>query len=362
MVWAALTPLIAGLLPRRSALAPGFAAQLMTELFPNQARRQPGDVRVRELASLYSGLGSVFLLDDAVVLKQIKFPRKRGFEEQRDMDSYFVEAAFYSNHAEALLAPPHSLELPRPFRVSSSKDGVTLAISKLSGDPMRSGAAFEQAAASLEWLAGLHAAYWGVDESQLNGLHRHGTFWTLDMRLDELSKMPTHGWEGRLYLAARAIDERLKADAMQTCVHGDPKPANMFFRKVPGPDGGSYSAQVFDYQYIGRAPPSKDLAYVFTCVTGAKPGAAEDALLVHYHEALSERLAARGIAAPPLSHFQESLELAFADLARWMSGWGWWGRDGLTVRSLRVLDALDGGRELEDEDAYRDAMRAMRPA
>ncbi len=37
------------------------------------------------------------------------------------------------------------------------------------------------------------------------------------------------GWEGRLRLAARAIDERLKADPHQTVCHGDPKEENMLF-------------------------------------------------------------------------------------------------------------------------------------
>ena len=41
--------------------------------------------------------------------------------------------------------------------------------------------------------------------------------------------MPTRGWEGRLRLAAKGLDARLKADAMQTIVHGDAKDANMLF-------------------------------------------------------------------------------------------------------------------------------------
>ena len=49
-----------------------------------------------------------------------------------------------------------------------------------------------------------------ADEAVAGGLHPQGGYWYLDTRPDELQAMPRHGWEGRLYLAARAIDERLK--------------------------------------------------------------------------------------------------------------------------------------------------------
>ena len=67
----------------------------------------------------------------------------------------------------------------------------------------------------------------------------------MDTRADEFDAMPTRGWEGRLRLAARAIDERLKADPMQSVVHGDPKDANFYFAA-----GGS--AQI---KFCGASPP-----------------------------------------------------------------------------------------------------------
>ena len=73
--------------------------------------------------------------------------------------------------------------------------------------------------------------------------------------------MPTRGWEGRLRLAARAIDERLKADPMQSVVHGDPKDANFYFAA----DG---TPQLYDFQYCG-ACPAKDVAYCLCCGSSA---------------------------------------------------------------------------------------------
>jgi hypothetical protein len=46
--------------------------------------------------------------------------------------------------------------------------------------------------------------------------------------------MPTWGWEGRLRLAAKAIDLRLKSDPLQTICHGDAKKENMLLT-VPAP-------------------------------------------------------------------------------------------------------------------------------
>ena len=63
----------------------------------------------------------------------------------------------------------------------------------------------------------------------------------LDTRADEFDSMPTRGWEGRLRLAAKAIDARLKADPMQSVVHGDPKDANFYCAA----DG---TPQLYDFQ------------------------------------------------------------------------------------------------------------------
>ena len=92
---------------------------------------------------------------------------------------------------------------------------------------------------------------------------------------------------------------------MQTIIHGDAKDANMLFvdhqeqpeethAGVPSEEGGEGKAetgpgrtdpklvcQLYDFQYIGKAPPTKDLAYAFACASNVP--AAEEALLQHYH-------------------------------------------------------------------------------
>ena len=121
--------------------------------------------------------------------------------------------------------------------------------------------------AAIDWLATMHALYWGdarADAAVASGLNPQGTYWYLDTRPDEYDKMPTDGWEGRLKLAAKAIDERLKADPHQTIVHGDAKNANMYFNPGAGGDE-TPRVSVYDFQYCGKANPMKDLAYLVTC-------------------------------------------------------------------------------------------------
>ena len=167
--------------------------------------------------------------------------------------------------------------------------------------------------------------------------------------------MGSSGWMGRLKLAARAIDLRLKADPLQSVCHGDAKGANIVYATG---EGGKAVPLVYDFQYCGKAPPTKDLAYALTCASNAPEQEAR--LLEGYHAELSALLKASGDAPPELSQIQASLGLALADLGRWMSGWGWWGHD-LSHRIKPLLDTLDGGTPLASEEAYREAVWRVYP-
>lgn len=111
---------------------------------------------------------------------------------------------------------------------------------------MELGTDFQNVWQVLAWLARMHAEYWGaradaaVAPTPEGGLQTQGCYWYLDTRPDEHAAMPTRGWEGRLRLAAKAIDLRLKLDPLQTICHGDAKKENMLLT-VPTPvlRGGS---------------------------------------------------------------------------------------------------------------------------
>lgn len=343
----------------------GYAAQLLRDA----GRAADGEhVRVVELMNLWSGLGSVYLLDDEVVYKHIRWPEECSLTQQRQVDSYRAEAAFYEHHAAVLSAPPSSLGMPTPLLVRHEPDGrgISICMTRLHGPLADSPLPLPHARCAMCWLARLHAAYWGVRSSdeRLRGLQRVGTYWHLAIRSEEHARMPADGWEGRLRLAARALDARLQADdALQTVVHGDSKPANMILRAGGGGEDGADGVRLLDWQYTGRGCAAKDLANLLTYVTGGDGGVEEAALLALYHAELSAALRARRLPPPSRAALQQALELAIADQARWLSGRGWKTgvraqptADSYRRRARAVVDALDGGERLPDEAAYEEAV------
>ena len=161
--------------------------------------------------------------------------------------------------------------------------------------------------------------------------------------------MGQSGWLGRLTLAARAFDLRLKADAMQTCCHGDAKGANILNATR---DDGTAEPLVHDFQYCGKACAAKDLAYLFNVNWADEPR-----LLSVYHGELSRLLLAQGDTPPRMEALRTSLELALADWRRFSEiGLGGWGDTSANRRVIALLDRLDGGSKLADEQAYIDAV------
>ena len=158
--------------------------------------------------------------------------------------------------------------------------------------------------------------------------------------------MPKVGWEGRLKRCAKALDNRLKQEPMQTIIHGDCKSANMMFAKDGQP-------LLYDFQYCGKAPPTKDLAYFIVVASAGGPGCT--GLVDSYYLELTRQLKSRGITTPTRAAVDVALDLSYCDLGRWMSGWGWWGHD-LQHKIEGVLGRLDGGQILSSEAAYGEAL------
>jgi len=324
------------------------------------------DVKVRAIASLWAGMGSVYDLAVSskngiqhVVAKRVQLPKRcDSIGDQRKKDSYDVEAAFYQKgHAERLISA--GCMVPFPLHVEHSRgEGVTICMTKVEGKPAHP----RGADAFVSWLARLHATYWGrrADEacsSDAGGLQLQGCYWHLDTRPDEHRKMPSSGWMGRLKLSARAIDLRLKADPLQSVCHGDAKGANILYASG---EGGEAVPLVYDFQYCGKAAVTKDLAYFFN--VEAQPSEAEEERLLRlYHSELTKLLGAQGDVPPELAALKTSLELALCDWRRFSEiGLGGWGDDA-RHRVQKVLDRLDGGRALPNEEAYIDAMQREYP-
>ena len=342
------------------------------------------------LCGLWAGMGSIYEIRckhapgsggdgggggaEAIIVKQIECSAElHSIGDRRKRASYICEANFYSTGVAAQLLAA-GCRVPRPLHVSKSEDGcrVTICMSKLVGASAgRVGMA--ESKAVLEWLATLHAIFFGhqrADAAVARGLQPQGTYWYLDTRPDEHAAMPQHGWEGRLRLAARALDMRLKQDAFVSIVHGDLKDANLIMgcndddreisnRRVP---------LVYDFQYCGKGCIGKDLAYFLTCGSDVD-AALEPELLAHYHQSLTQQLQLHHSGddsksdhemLPSLGELNTLLQLCICDLGRWMSGWGWWGKN-RDSEIINVLDKLDNGKILATEDDYVRAMGQVFP-
>ena len=353
----------------------------LTKLFQHH---RDGDtvasVQVAHVQRLWGGMGAVFEVraetassgvSALLIVKKILLPAADGalsHGDQRKKASYECEAKFFEAMAGQLRRAGCSV--PIGLLVDSPPGIINIVMSKMPGSATLSELEQENAAsklaaqykeygqrvyssesdepdqnsdslspsmtaATIDFLARIHGHTWGSARAVAAvaaGLQPQGGHWYLDTRQDEWEAMLTCGWEGRLRRAARAIDYRLKQDVHQCIIHGDAKPDNMCYNAE-----GAMS--MCDFQYCGRANPMKDLAYLLCCAAGAGCSpASSEAHLARYHAQLSAVLSGRGAAAeiPPLADLKSALNLAYADLCRWMSGRGYWG----DVPSLQCVVAV----------------------
>eukprot|EP00931_Biecheleriopsis_adriatica_P102330 TRINITY_DN77316_c0_g1_i1.p1 TRINITY_DN77316_c0_g1~~TRINITY_DN77316_c0_g1_i1.p1 ORF type:complete len:508 (-),score=71.29 TRINITY_DN77316_c0_g1_i1:34-1524(-) len=272
---------------------------------------------------------------------------------KRDEESYFVEAAFYSQgHAKCLQSL--GAACPQVLLVDETERGrLILCMTELLGQEHKKLSKL-QTLSVLAWLARLHAYFWGTeraDAAVASGLHAEGCYWCLSARHKELESVLFEGLKGRLRRAASAIDARLKLDCLQTICHGDAKGANMLF-------SDDQHVGLLDFQWVGKASAAKDLAYLLIC---GRPDhldpEVEQCYLQHYHAELSALLRAQGDEPPAIDHLQNSYMLAVCDLARFQCAAGWWGNLGvLQSHAETLLSSLDGGKLLPSENSYHDAL------
>jgi Ecdysteroid kinase-like family len=251
---------------------------------------------------------------------------------QRKLHSYQVECGFYSEFAPVLLqfASDNDLHIAIPTPLHVSYDHAThkaiLVLTDLCSSYTQRHAGYnsytmKQTETCLDWLAGLHACFWGREAKQIaeskdptalpTGCWRHGCYWHLETRPDEYSETDTSTPLGRaLKKNAHAIDlmlagytleqaqlilaadnrrqrtgtgnwstlwhegkhsdrnsssgsKQIKRDVrFRTLCHGDFKPANMLFA------ADDSSIGVYDFQYVGFGFGAKDIAYLFMVAVG----------------------------------------------------------------------------------------------
>jgi thiamine kinase-like enzyme len=226
---------------------------------------------VSQIATLWGGMGSIVRLQcgmetpgksATMIAKRIRCSNPRSFGDKRKAASYQVEASFYGSEACRQLCEKHVC--CRGLHTHDDGNGsITIMMTPLP-NPSLHCMEGETAKAAVRSVARLHAYFWGNAKStyavEKIGLAAQGTYWYLDTRPDEYEFIDGRsGISRKLKKAARGIDRALKEHDYQTICHGDLKACNMSASKDP-----SYATFV-DFQYLGRACPAKDLAYIFVC-------------------------------------------------------------------------------------------------
>ena len=291
---------------------------------------------IEQIQSLWSGYGLLFRArvgEASVVVKWIsptsEIHHPRGlvgdFAHQRKLRSYEVERRFYAEQSGALQS---ASPIPEYLGSHSWGDSSVLVLSDLQcagfaanrGEISRSGIH-----ACLQWLAAFHSHFLG---RSVPNVWEVGTYWHLDTRPQELAATR----ELRLKDSASEFDHRLTSAQFQTVVHGDAKVANFCFTS----DESAVAA--VDFQYVGGGVGIKDVAYLLSsCLSEDELVDHEAVLLEHYFMSLDRYLASRSISsAPVIREWRWLYPIAWADFARFLSGWApsHWKLHGYTERQV----------------------------
>lgn len=244
----------------------------------------------------------------SVVAKVVRPPAHgAGPGHARKLRSYAVESAFYATFAGRLRG---AARVPACLGAAERGGERWLLLEDLdgSGFPGRlrrldAGAL----AACLAWLGAFHGTFLDTPPGPL---WARGSYWHLGTRADEHAAMPP----GPLRDAAARLDAALAACPVQTLLHGDAKPANFCF---PPHHEGAVAA--VDFQYVGGGVGVVDVVYLLSCMPARWRTRHLGAALDTYFEALRARAPGRGAAAE--AAWRPLVDVAWADLARFLSGW-----------------------------------------
>lgn len=273
--------------------------------------KAPAISQVHRLQSLWGGYGELLRVHlqgaGSVILKRVLPPPDEGsVSDRRKRRSYQVELAWYQ--AGAPLCDSH----PRVAKFLASRvDGEEMMF--LLEDLGASGFTParpplpEQREAGLRWLAHFHAKFL---HQKPPGLWDQGSYWHLETRPEEWSRMAPSPWKEN----ARAIDQALRNARFQTLVHGDSKPANFLWNS-------NGEAAVVDFQYVGPGCGIRDVAYFLDCCFGES--LTEESLkgwLDLYFQTLRSALESDVDALE--EEWRALFPVAWSDYQRFYLGWG----------------------------------------
>ncbi|MEQ8906720.1 phosphotransferase [Ekhidna sp.] len=303
-------------------------------------------LNTHSVQSLWSGYGEIkryFLKGgkvSSVIVKHIQLPNNvnhpRGWNtalsHHRKLKSYQVEKTWYQKYATQT---GQQCRVPDVFYAIEIDNELLLIMEDLdaSGYHIRldpGSVQLSDAKTCLSWLAHFHATFMGREPEELWGT---GTYWHLDTRPDELSRMNNL----TLKHAAKQIDTKLKSATFQTLVHGDAKLANFCFSEEK-------SVVAVDFQYVGKGCGMKDVAYfISSCFDEEQCQIHEEALLSHYFNQLEISLGKYSDFQLVKEEWNDLYKYAWADFYRFLDGWnpGHWKMHEYSERlTMKVIDQI----------------------
>jgi len=191
-----------------------------------------------------------------------------------------------------------------------------------------------QAQIALEWLAKWHSLFWMEHWNWPKSLWKEGTFWVLNRKGKNNIQSIPHTWNSlikninkkyisvvqekgfydfgkRIVNAANGLYQILNNTRYRTILHGDFKPANMFF--------SNKSCSVCDFQFSGAGVPLQDVVYFLFPDALMNFSGNEEQLLKHYYDSLIN------IGIDSISYEQciKLYELCQLDYLRYLLEKGW---------------------------------------
>jgi aminoglycoside phosphotransferase (APT) family kinase protein len=278
--------------------------------------------RAEQIQRLWSGYGELarVWLDGAecasVIVKLVQpmaAARHMNAEQQRSrarkLRSYAVEMRFYERYGQLC---SKSSRVARKILCEQQAEQWLFVLEDLDAagfNQRRDQLPRHGVQTCLEWLAQFHATFIADPPQDLWPV---GTYWHLDTRPDELARSN----DPQLRAAASWLDARLRGAKYRTLVHGDAKVENFCFTE----DLARVAA--VDFQYVGIGTGVQDVAYFLSsCLDDRACETQAPALLDHYFDALRRALAPDVDAAALEAEWRELCPIAWADFARFMSGW-----------------------------------------
>ncbi|ORX40373.1 hypothetical protein BCR36DRAFT_339905 [Piromyces finnis] len=270
------------------------------------------------------------------VLKFIKLSERSDPEFLGE--SYKIEKNFYNNNLIKGKICENKLNIPILYHFEEDKklQYMSFFMNDISVDYPEHPETpnVTQAQLALEWLAKWHSLFWMEHWNWPKDLWKEGNFWVLNRKgKNNLQSIP-HTWNSliknlnkkyasvshekgfndfgkRIMNAAKGIYQVLNNTRYRTILHGDFKPANMFFDKE--------SCSVCDFQFSGAGVPLQDVVYFLFPDALMNFSGKEEQLLKHYFN----KLISLGIDSMDYDLCFQLYKICLLDYIRYLLEKGW---------------------------------------